>query len=107
VWTIAVEAQLCAAQFIFRDKNLRAYQRGVILDFSRPSKPTNNAFIEAFTIKLRSECLNAHCSCRCKMLPKSWRLGVDTTTKSDRIVRSGISPRSFWQTQPVTPAYRI
>ena len=36
------------------------YQRGVILDFSRPGKPTDNALIEAFNSKVRSECLNAH-----------------------------------------------
>lgn len=30
------------------------------LDFSRPGKPTDNAFIEAFTGRLRAECLNAH-----------------------------------------------
>lgn len=59
-WTMAVEAQLCEAQFISRDMDLWAYQRGVILDFSRPGKPTDNAFIEAFNSKLRSECLNAH-----------------------------------------------
>ncbi|RJK98617.1 transposase [Paracoccus aestuarii] len=28
-------------------------------DFSRPDKPTDNGFIEAFNSKLRSECLNA------------------------------------------------
>ena len=33
---------------------------GVELDFSRPGKPTDNAFIEAFNSKFRSECLNAH-----------------------------------------------
>ena len=32
---------------------------------------------------------------------------MDTTTKSDRTARSGISPRSCWQTQPVQPAHRI
>ena len=37
-----------------------AYQRGVTLDFSRPGKPTDNAFIESFNGKLRAECLNAH-----------------------------------------------
>ena len=57
---MAAEAQLCEAQFISRDMDLRAYQRGVILDFSRPGKPTDNALIEAFNSKLRSECLNAH-----------------------------------------------
>lgn len=48
------------SEFISRDMDLWAYQRGVILDFSRPGKPTDNAFIEAFNSKLRSECLNAH-----------------------------------------------
>ncbi|WP_261375496.1 integrase core domain-containing protein, partial [Gluconacetobacter diazotrophicus] len=32
----------------------------VTLDFSRPGKPTDNAFIEAFNGRLRAECLNAH-----------------------------------------------
>ena len=40
--------------------NLWAYAHGVTLDFSRPGKPTDNAFIEAFNSKLRGECLNAH-----------------------------------------------
>ena len=33
---------------------------GVTLDFSRPGKPTDNAFIEAFNGRFRAECLNAH-----------------------------------------------
>jgi len=32
---------------------------GVTLEFSRPGKPTDNAFIESFNDKLREECLNA------------------------------------------------
>jgi putative transposase len=32
----------------------------VTLDFSRPGKPTDNAFIEAFNGRFRAECLNAH-----------------------------------------------
>jgi len=39
---------------------LWAYRRGVTLDFSRPGKPTDNAFIEAFNGRFRAECLNAH-----------------------------------------------
>ena len=35
-----------------------AYLNGVELDFSRPGKPTNNAFIEAFNGRFRQECLN-------------------------------------------------
>ncbi len=37
-----------------------SYTHNVILDFSRPGKPTDNAFIEAFNGRLRVECLNAH-----------------------------------------------
>ena len=35
-----------------------AYRRGVQLDFTRPGKPTENAFIESFNGRLRDECLN-------------------------------------------------
>lgn len=48
------------SEFISRDLDLWAYQKDVVLDFSRPGKPTDNAFIESFNGKLRAECLNAH-----------------------------------------------
>jgi putative transposase len=38
----------------------RAYRRGVQLDFIRPGKPIENAFIESFNGRLRDECLNVH-----------------------------------------------
>ena len=47
-------------EFVSRDLDLWAYQRGVTLDFSRPGKPTDNAFIKAFNSRFRAECLNAH-----------------------------------------------
>ncbi len=43
-----------------------AYLNRVELDFSRPGKPTDNAYIEAFNARLRAECLNA-----------SWFLSMD------------------------------
>jgi putative transposase len=48
------------SEFISRDLDLWAYQKGVTLDFSRPGKPTDNAFIESFNGKFRAECLNTH-----------------------------------------------
>ncbi|UDL90419.1 IS3 family transposase [Mesorhizobium sp. PAMC28654] len=48
------------SEFISRDLDLWAYQRDVILDFSRPGKPTDNAYIESFNGKFRAECLNTH-----------------------------------------------
>ncbi len=47
------------SEFVSRDLDLWAYARGVTLDFSRPGKPTDNAFIEAFNGHFRRECLNA------------------------------------------------
>ena len=48
------------SEFISRDLDLWAYQNEVTLDFSRPGKPTDNAFIESFNGTFRAECLNAH-----------------------------------------------
>lgn len=48
------------SEFVSRDLDLWAYTNKVTLDFSRPGKPTDNAFIEAFNGRLRAECLNAH-----------------------------------------------
>ncbi|PTM50319.1 putative transposase [Phreatobacter oligotrophus] len=48
------------SEFVSRDLDLWAYQKGVILDFSRPGKPTDNGFIESFNGKFRAECLNTH-----------------------------------------------
>ncbi len=48
------------SEFVSRDLDLWAYQNNVVLDFSRPGKPTDNAFIEAFNGRFRAECLNAH-----------------------------------------------
>ena len=35
-----------------------AYQNGVLLDFTRPGKPTDNGLCESFNGRLRDECLN-------------------------------------------------
>lgn len=48
------------SEFVSRDLDLWAYAKGVTLDFSRPGKPTDNAYIEAFNGRFRAECLNAH-----------------------------------------------
>lgn len=46
------------SEFLSRDLDLWAYARGVTLDFSRPGKPTDNAYIESFNARVRAECLN-------------------------------------------------
>ncbi|MGM4932775.1 integrase core domain-containing protein [Tardiphaga sp. 619_E2_N8_5] len=46
------------SEFVSRDLDIWAYQKGVASYFSRPDKPTDNSFIESFNGKFRSECLN-------------------------------------------------
>ena len=48
------------SEFISRDLDLWAYTNCVTLDFSRPGKPTDNAYIEAFNGRFRAECLSTH-----------------------------------------------
>lgn len=47
-------------EFAGRALDQWAYQNRVRLDFIRPGKPTENAYIESFNGKLRHECLNQH-----------------------------------------------
>ncbi len=47
-------------EFISKDVDLWAYWNHVKLDFSRPGKPTDNAYVESFNARFRLECLNEH-----------------------------------------------
>lgn len=47
-------------EFISKALNRLAYENGVKLDFSRPGKPTDNAFVKSFNSRFRDECLNTH-----------------------------------------------
>src|SRR5665213_23041 len=62
-------AQRAAPKYLFADNgaeftgqlvDLWAYHHGTRIDFSRPGKPTDNAFIETFNGSLCDECLNIH-----------------------------------------------
>jgi putative transposase len=48
------------SEFSSQAMDLWAYQNGVRIDFSRPGKPTDNAYVESFNGTFRRECLNAH-----------------------------------------------
>jgi putative transposase len=47
-------------EFVSAAMDLWAYTNGVVLDFSRRGKPTDNAAIESFNGRFREECLNVH-----------------------------------------------
>ena len=46
------------AEFAGKDLDAWAYWRKVKVDFIRPGKPIENAYIESFNGRLREECLN-------------------------------------------------
>ena len=48
------------SEFISKVLGKWAYDNQVMLDFSRPGKPTDNPFIESFNGSFRDECLNVN-----------------------------------------------
>ena len=48
------------SEFTSRQLDIWAYLNQVQLDFIRPGKPVENAYIESFNGRLRDECLNTH-----------------------------------------------
>lgn len=64
------------SEFTSQAMDLWAYRNGVRIDFSRPGKPTDNAFIESFNGTLRAECLDIHwftSIVEAKQLIEGWR----------------------------------
>jgi putative transposase len=62
--------------------DLWAYHHLVRLDFSRPGKPTDNAFIETFNGLLREECLNLHwfdTLAEARQLIEDWRIDYNVS----------------------------
>lgn len=58
-----------------------AHERGVKLEFIRPGKPVENAFIESFNGRLRDECLNQHWFLSisdARRIVESWRVSYNT-----------------------------
>ena len=55
-----VKRRYYGTEFVSAAMDLWAYTNGVILDFSRRGKPTDNAAIESFNGRFREECLNVH-----------------------------------------------
>lgn len=47
-------------EFISKVLDAWAHDNNVQVEFSRPGKPTDNAFIESFNSRLRQDCLNQH-----------------------------------------------
>ena len=71
-------------KFIFKDLDLWAWSKGVTLDFWRPSKPTDNAFVEPFNGKVRAEYID-----------QNWYLSLD-----DAKSKCGVYGRDYNEDRP-------
>ncbi len=70
------EPRCYGSEFTSQAMDLWAYRNGVRIDFSRPGKPTDNAFVESFNGTLRAECLDVHwfaSIAEAKQLIEGWR----------------------------------
>jgi len=64
------------SEFTSQIVDLWAYHYGVRIDFSRPGKPTDNAYVESFNGTLRAECLDTHwfsTLTEAKQVAEEWR----------------------------------
>ncbi len=68
-------------EFISKALDAWAYQNGVQLEFSRPGKPTDNAFAESFNGHFRAECLDQHWFAsleEARQIIEAWRIEYNT-----------------------------
>jgi putative transposase len=68
-------------EFISKALDAWAYRNGVQLEFSRPGKPTDNAFAESFNGRFRDECLNQHWFAsleEARQTIEAWRIDYNT-----------------------------
>ena len=92
-------------EFMSRALEDWAYQRGVQLDFIRPGKPVENAFIESFNGRLRDECLNVHqftSIADAKEKIEAWR--VDYNQRRPHSSLGHLTPNEYAQRRQNSPA---
>ena len=82
-----------STEFTSRDMDLWAWKHGVVMDFSRPGKPTDNAFAEASTAASEPSCPAPTGSSAWPTPGPNPRLGGESTTRYDRMAPSAGKPR--------------
>ena len=73
-----------------------AYGRGVRLNFIRPGKPIENAYIESFNGRFRDECLNEHwflTMAHARRVIEHWRIEYNTERPHSSL--SDLTPEQF------------
>ena len=83
-------------EFQSRALDAWAFRRGVQLQFIRPGKPVENAFIESFNGRVRDECLNQHWFLSlpdARRRIETWRIEYNTARPHKGLGR--ITPEEF------------
>jgi putative transposase len=83
-------------EFISDALDAWAYEKGVKLDFIRPGKPNENAFIESFNGRLREECLNDNqflTLAEAQTVIEAWRRDYNEERPHSSL--DGLTPREF------------
>lgn len=92
------------SEFISKELDRWAYEQNVELVFSRPGKPTDNAYIESFNGSFRDECLNTNWFLSMEDAQekiKAWREEYNTFRPHSRL--GDLTPEMFIQNQVSSP----
>ena len=96
------------SEFISKSMDKWAYENGIVMDYSRPGKPTDNALVESFIGSLRDECLNTNWflsleDARHKI--ESWRQDYNAFRPHSSL--GNLTPREFAERHRKTPEISI
>jgi putative transposase len=78
-----------------------SYERGVRLNFIRPGKPVENAYIESFNGRFRDECLNEHwflTMAHARRVIEDWRIEYNTERPHSSLGQ--LTPEQFAKNGP-------
>lgn len=84
------------SEFTGKSMDNWAFDKGIKLDFIRPGKPNENAFIESFNGKLRNECLNENWFVSLEEVRKTieeWRIDYNENRPHSSL--GGLTPKEF------------
>ncbi len=91
-------------EFIGKALDEWAYKRGIKLNFIRPGKPVENAFIESFIGRLRDECLNQHWFTtldQAREIIEEWRVAYNRERPHSSL--NNLTPEEFLQKEGQKP----
>lgn len=84
------------SEFTGRAMDAWAHEKGIKLDFIRPGKPNDNAFIESFNGKFRIECLNENWFVSledARSTIEEWRIDYNENRPHSSL--GGLTPKEF------------